>query len=174
VTSTPTIDSVPVAFTPPGGWTEWPLPVLAECEEPLAPGAPDLRGLWQVIEVAVDGHGVADHGIMGHVSRIEQAGNRIVITGSGIIHDMRCDGTLANGVHDVAAADFTTEVHVAAAYEDGVHVLRPDGAPIEVRRWREGEFLVWDYASFVARMHRLSDAEGDPVTVLAPVERKEA
>ncbi len=102
---------------------------------------------------------------MDSISRIEQAGDRIVITSSGVIHDMRCDGTLSNGVHDVAAADFTTEVHVVATYEDGVHVLRPEGLPIEVRRWRDGEHLMWDYASFVARMQRLADADTDPTQV---------
>ena len=173
MTNVPTIDSVPAAYTPQGGWTDWPLPVLAGCEEPLAPDAPDLRGLWQVIEVQVDGEVKGAHPMKGHVSRIEQAGNRIVITGSGVIHDMRCDGTLANGVHDVAAADFTTEVHVVATYEDGVHVLRPEGLPIEVRRWRDGEHLMWDYASFVARMRRLADAEGDPAAVLASMGGKE-
>ena len=173
MTNVPTIDSIPVAYTPPGGWTEWPLPVLAGCEEPLERDAPDLRGLWQVIEVEVDGQVMADHRMVGEVSRIEQAGDRIVITSSGVIHDMRCDGVLANGVHDVAAADFTTEVHVVATYEDGLHVLRPDGLPIEVRRWRERDHLVWDYASFVARMRRLGDAERDPVEVLASVERTE-
>ena len=173
MTDHPTIDSVPVAHTPPGGWTQWPGPVLAGCEEPLVPGAPELRGLWQVIGVEIDGVDVPDHAMRGHVSRVEQAGDRIVITGSGIIHDMRCDGTLENGVHDVAAADFTTEVHVAASYEDGVHVLRPEGLPIELRRWRDGECLMWDYSSFVARMCRLDDAESDPTAVLASMERTE-
>lgn len=166
----PTIDSTPVAFTPPGGWTSWPEPVLAGCDEPLPPDAPELRGLWQVIEVSVGGETVADHPTLGHVSRIEQAGDRITITSGGVIHDMRCDGTLANGVNDVAAADFTTEVHVVATYEDGVHVLRPDGLPIEVRRWRDGDHLVWDYVAFVARMRRLAEPEADPPTVLASLE----
>lgn len=173
MTSSRTIDSVPVAYTPSGGWTEWPSPVLTGCEEPLVPGAPDLRGVWQAVEIKVDGQLVADHPLVGHLSRIEQAGDRIVITGSGVIHDMRCDGILANGVHDVAAADFTTEVHVVATYEEAVHMLRPDGLPIEVRRWRDGDYLMWDYASFVARMRRLADAEHDPTSALASMEGTE-
>ena len=162
MTGTPTIDSIPVASTPTGGWTEWPAPVLIGCDEPLPPEAPDLRGLWQVIEVEVGGELVDQHPAIGRITRIEQAGDRITITAGGVIHDMRCDGTLANGVNDVAAADFTTEVHVVASYEDGVHVLRPEGLPIEVRRWRDGEHLMWDYAGFVARMRRLADPDADP------------
>ena len=36
-------DDIPVATTPPGGWSEFPAPVLAGCDEPLGAGAPDLR-----------------------------------------------------------------------------------------------------------------------------------
>jgi len=162
MSSSRSIDDVPVVFTPSGGWTDWPDPVLAECIEQLPRDAPDLRGLWKVVEARVGNEIVADHSMLGSVSRIEQAGNRIVITSGGVIHDMRCDGTLDNGVHDVAAADFTTEVHVVASYEDGVHVLRPDGLPIEVRRWREGEHLVWDYLGTLARLQRIGDTDVTP------------
>lgn len=165
MSSKPTIDSVPVAHTPPGGWTTWPDPVLAGCDEPLAPHAPDIRGLWQVVDIAVDGQPEADHRGIGLITRIEQAGDRLIVTGGGVIHDMRCDGTLDNGVNDVMEADFTTRIRVAATYEDGVHVLRPDGLPIEVRRWRDGEDLMWDYPSFVARLRRLGDPEEDPETL---------
>ncbi len=161
-----TIDEIPVAHTPPGGWTQWPAPVLAGCSEPLPDEAPDVRGIWQVVEVVVDGEVVDDHPMLGQVSRKEQAGSRIVITGGGIVHDMRCDGTLEHGVHDVAAADFSTPVHVVASYEDGVHVLRPDGLDIEVRRWREGDALVWQYVGFTARMRRLGPPEANPAEVL--------
>jgi hypothetical protein len=68
---------------------------------------------------------------------------------------MRCDGTEENGVHDVAEVDKQTEIRVVATYEDGVHVLRPVGIPIEVRRWREGEAMVWQYVGFTARLRRL-------------------
>ena len=40
---------------------------------------------------------------------------------------MRCDGVLEHGVNDVMHTDFTTPMHVVATYENGVHVLRPDG-----------------------------------------------
>ena len=163
--SQPTIDSVPVAFTPAGGYVDWPTPILTGCIEPLPDGAPDLRGLWQIVEVEAGGAGVDEHPMLGHISRIEQAGDRLIVTSGGVIHDMRCDGTLANGVHDVAAADKATEVHVVAAYEDGVHVLRPDGIDIEVRRWRDGESLIWDYVGVTARMTLIGGADDDPATV---------
>ncbi len=158
-------DSIPVVFTPTGGWSQWPGPILAGCIEPLPEEAPVLDGFWQVGVVLVGGEPVANHPALGHISRIEQAGDRIVITGGGIIHDMRCDGTLEHGVHDVAEFDKTTPVHVVATYENGVHVLRPDGLDIEVKRWREGDELVWEYLGFTARMHRLADSDTDGATL---------
>ena len=156
------VNDIPVAYTPTGGYTEWPAPVLAGCTDPLPDGAPDLRGIWQVADVRVDGELVDDHGMIGAVFRKEQAGDRVAITGGGVIHDMRCDGTLEHGVHDVAGADFLTPVHVVATYEDGVHVLRPDGLPIEVRRWRDGDDLMWEYVGFTARLRRIGPPEDDP------------
>ena len=82
-----------------------PAPVLATCTEPLVEGAPDLAGLWEVVEVEAEGAVVADHPAIGAVQRIEQCGDRLVVTASGIIHDMRVDGTEENGVHDVAEID---------------------------------------------------------------------
>ncbi|HEV2310913.1 MAG TPA: hypothetical protein VGU73_10330, partial [Acidimicrobiia bacterium] len=79
-------------------------------------------------------------------------GDRLVVTAGGIIHDMRCDGTLEHGVHDVAEFDKQTPITVAASYEHGVHVLRPEGLPVEVRRWREGDDMLWDYVGFRARL----------------------
>jgi hypothetical protein len=151
----PTIDDVPVAHTPTGGYgADVPAPVLAGCGEPLVGGAPDLRGWWEVVEVVVDDRPVTDHAALGHVQRVEQAGDRLVVTGGGIVHDMRCDGTVEHGVHDVAELDKTTPITVVARYEDGVHVLRPVGLPIEVRRWRDGADMRWQYLGFTARLRR--------------------
>lgn len=145
------VDEIPVAHTPPGGWTEMPPPILAGCDEPLAAGAPDLRGTWKVVAVEP----VVER-ILEHVERIEQAGDRIIVTANGVVHDMRCDGTEANGVHDVAAAN-GQEIHVVATYEDGVHTLRPVGMPgIEVTRRLDGDQLVWAYGPmFTARLERV-------------------
>lgn len=164
---TDTIDTVPVAKTPPGGWTDWPPPILADCTEARPEGAPDLDGYWRTTEVAVDGEIVAGHPAIGHVQRIEQRGDRVVVTGGSIIHDMRCDGSLERGVHDVAEFDRTMEIHVVASYEDGIHVLRPQGMPIEVRRWRDGPHLIWDYLGFTARLEHLAPSDTDPADVPA-------
>ena len=146
---------IPVAHTPPGGYGDvMPPPVLAGCTEPLVEGAPDLRGMWVGIEAEVGGEPVPSHPVIGLRQRIEQAGDRLVVTANGIIHDMRCDGTEEHGVHDVAEMDKQTEITVVATYEDGVHVLRPVGLPIEVTRHRDGEQLVWGYLGFTARLAR--------------------
>ena len=151
------IDDIPVAHTPPGGYGDvMPAPILAGCSDALVEGAPDLRGLWEVTTVEVNGAVVDAHPALGGQQRIEQCGNRLVVTAAGIVHDMRCDGTLDHGVHDVMQTDFTTPVHVVATYEDGVHVLRPDGLPVEVTRRLDGDEMVWDYGGFfTARLRRV-------------------
>ena len=151
------VDEIPVAFTPTGGWTgEMPPPVLAGCDTPLIEGAPDMRGTWRIIEVTGGGETQTDHPVIGAVQRIEQAGDRVSITAGGVVHDMRCDGTEEHGVNDVAEFDKKTRITVVATFEDGVHVLRPVGIPIEVRRRIEGEHLIWDYIGFSATLERVS------------------
>jgi len=150
---------IPTAHTPPGGWRDkMPAPVLAGCTDALPEGAPDLRGTWKVVDACTDDRPLpAEHPIWHHVERIEQAGNRAVVTADGIIHDMVADGSYENGVNDVMAIDFTTPIEVAAAYEESVLVLRPRGLDgVEVRRWREGDQLVWRYHTlFTTRSERI-------------------
>lgn len=153
------VASIPKASTPPGGYgSEMPPPVLAGCVDPLVPGAPDLRGTWRVVEV-VDGDGDPlpdDHPVHAHVERIEQAADRLVVTGGGVVHDMVVDGTHENGVNDVMAADHATPISVAATFEDGALVLRPRDLPgVVVTRHLEGDRMVWHYAGvFIARLER--------------------
>ena len=45
------VADIPRARTPAGGWTEFPPPVLAGCDDPLVEGAPDLRGVWRTVSV---------------------------------------------------------------------------------------------------------------------------
>jgi hypothetical protein len=59
-------------------------------------------------------------------------------------------------VHDVAEFDKETPIVVVASYEDGVHVLRPVGLPIEVTRWRDGPDIMWQYVGFRARLSRIA------------------
>ena len=152
------VDDIPVAHTPPGGYGDaFPPPILARCRDPLVSGAPDLRGTWRTVAVEVEGEAAPDHPAMQHVERIEQCADRLVVTSAGVIHDMRCDGTEANGVHDVAAIDFTTPITVVATYEDAVHTLRPVGlAGVEITRHLDGDELVWAYGGvFTARLRRI-------------------
>jgi len=97
----------------------------------------------------------------------------MVITGGGVIHDMRCDGSLEHGVHDVAARNYKTNLNVIAAYENGVHVLGPVGLRVRlisrlrgyspvVTRYREGDELVWSYVGFTARLKRVGGPEAGP------------
>ena len=164
-------DAIPIAHTPPGGYKDrFPDPVLATCTEPLAPGAPDLRGLWRTLRaeqvhepgwrawslaksvfwtaLGVERDRVPvppGDRIYGYVERIEQCGNRIVDTGGGTIADARADGTEENGVHDVSAFDFETPIHVTATFEDGVFVLKPANLPfVAVTRRLDAEgHMIW-------------------------------
>lgn len=156
-----TVDEIPVGHTPAGGYGDtMPAPVLADCTTPVDAGAPDLHGTWRIVEVIVGDAAVDDHPMLGRIERVEQAGDRVVIANSGVVHDLRADGTEHNGVHDVAAFDFTTPIVVVGTYEDHdgttALVLRPLGIPgIEVRRWRDGDAMRWSYAgAFTARLER--------------------
>ena len=152
---------LPLDGTKPGAsLAVWPSRTLAECREPLVSGAPDLRGVWEV----VDGR------MKGHVERIEQAGNRITITVGGLVHDMFCDGTLEHGVDDVAGFG-GDRIRVAATFEDGVHKLRPFGKRIvAVTRRLDGDEMVWRYGLFRNRLRRLESPPFDHPATRAAAE----
>ena len=153
-------DEIPVAHTPDGGWHgEMPPPILAGCTEPLAPDAPDVRGMWKAYKVEQAGKVLDDHPLMRHVERIEQCGDRVVITAGKIIHDMRADGTLAHGVDDVMEMNLSQRIHVAALFKDGRLELHPGGVdpgrpPLVMREIIDGE-LVWNYAVFKVTLRRV-------------------
>jgi len=159
-----TAGEIPVAHTPPGGYgDDFPAPILTGCTEPLVASAPDLRGMWRVVAAEMNGAPVPDdHPLRSHFQRVEQCGDRLVVTAGGVVHDMRCDGTVEHGVHDVAERDFTTPITVVATYETGSHVLRPVGIPVEVTRRRDGEHMIWEYLTFTARLERIGDPEAPP------------
>ena len=136
---------IPVMKTPPGGWSDWPPPVLTGCDEPLAADAPDLRGVWQVHKGP----------LKGHVERVEQAGDRVVITAGGVIHDMFVDGTLAGGVNDVGEGG--AQVSVAARFEGGRHNLYPgDKGVVVVTRYLDGDEMIWRWGPYKNRLRRLT------------------
>ena len=140
-----------VAKTPKGGWQSWPPPVLIGCDEPLADGVADLRGVWQ-----------AHKGPMkGHIERIEQAGDRVVITAGEVIHDMFADGTLSGGVNDVGEGG--AQVSVAARFEDGRLNLYPgDRGVVVVTRYLDGDDMVWRWGPYKHRLFRLAGPTKEP------------
>ncbi len=154
-----TADEIPVAHTAEGGWRgEMPPLVLADCSEPLAHGAPDLRGLWRAILVERDGDVLPEHPLNNHVERVEQCGNRVVVTSEGVIHDMRADGSLDNGVNDVASARLDQRIRVAVVFNDGRLDLHPFGVEpgrpaLVTREIVDGE-MIWHYARFRVTMRR--------------------
>ena len=126
---------IPKAYTPGCGWETFPQPVLAGCTEPLADGVVDMRGLW-----------LAETGAVGHVERIEQCGDRTVVTTSGIIHDFHTDGTLANGSRDVEAPRCLNTLASIEFNDQGVMEFSPFGLPFTiVTRRMDGDTLVWTY-----------------------------
>ena len=143
---------IPVADTPPGGYGKtFPPPILTAVPIRSFPARPICAGMWRVVESKWTARPApTTHPAYGHFERVEQCGDRLVVTAGGVIHDMRCDGTEEHGVHDVAEFDFKTEITVVAAYENGVHVLRPVGIPIEVTRRRDGADMIWTYIGFTA------------------------
>ena len=125
-------DDIPKAFTPGCGYTQTPMPILSECTEPLAEGVVDMRGLW---------HGIS--GRIGHLERIEQCGNRVVVTAYRTIHDFRVDGTLKNGARDVGVVcnNFNTAIH----FDEGVMVFRLFDLFDAVSRRMEGDNMIFNF-----------------------------
>ena len=160
--SGPAAADIPLDKTAPDAtWNHWPERTLDGCREPLAPGVPDLRGVWEVLEGRMTGH----------VERVEQAGNRITITTGGLVHDMFCDGTLENGVNDTAGIG-GRRIRVAATFEDGVHKLRPWNTVVAVTRRFDpanGD-MIWRYGRRINRLRRLTEPPFDHPATRAAAE----
>ena len=137
-------DEIPKAYTPGCGFTRMPMPVLNECREPLSAGTPDLRGLW-----------IAETGLIGHIERIEQCGNRMVVTTAGVIHDFRMDGTLKNGARDIQSycTNFASAIKVDA---QGKVIFRLFDLFDTVSRHLDGETMVFTFVDGTeTRMSRI-------------------
>ncbi len=135
---------IPVAHTPKGLYKAFPAPILKDCDEPLVEGAPDLRGVWKVYKGK----------LREHVERIEQCGDRVIVTGARVIHDMRCDGTEENGCHDINP--FLEEIRNVASYENGrLNMRLPGKKSVIVTRYLDGDELIWKYGPFTNRCRRL-------------------
>jgi hypothetical protein len=125
-------NDIPKAYTPGCGFSHTPMPILENCTEPLADGVVDMRGLW---------YGLS--GRIGHLERIEQCGNRVVVTAYGTIHDFRVDGTLRNGARDIGA--FCNNFNTAIHFDDGVMVFRLFDLFDAVTRRMNGEEMIFTF-----------------------------
>jgi hypothetical protein len=148
-------EDIPKGNTPGCRYDHFPLPILAECTEPLVTGADDIRGLWQGVE---GGH-------VGHVERIEQCGRRVVVTASGIIHDYGPNSTLGETTNDtegrvsftLGGKPYCGRTSASMVWNDGVLDFHVFGwGPVVVKRYMDGEQLIWEYVDgSTTRMNRI-------------------
>jgi len=140
---------IPKGNTPGCGYDHFPLPILAECTEPLAEGAVDIRGLW----LGVKGDKI------GYVERVEQCGARTIVTSSGIIHDLGPNSTAGSTSNDTQGSvlftigdkEYCPRTSADVVWKNGVLDFHAFGwGPVVVKRYLhqgpEGEQLVWEYA----------------------------
>lgn len=142
--------------TPGCSYSHFPLPILADCTEPLIEGAEDIRGLWQ-----------AESGKLGHVERIEQCGGRTVVTAAGIIHDygpnstggLHTNDTEGSVLFTAGGREFCARTSASMTWHDSKLEFNVLGwGPVVVRRYLDGEQLVWEYADgSTTRMNRICD-----------------
>ena len=152
---------IPKGNTPGCSYSHFPLPILAECTEPLIEGAADIRGLW----IGVEG------GHVGHVERVEQCGRRTVVTSSGIIHDYGPNRTLGETTNDTEGAvlftaggrEYCPRTSASMIWNDGVLDFHAFGwGPVVVKRYLEGDQLIWEYADgSTTRMDRICTLPAD-------------
>lgn len=146
---------IPKGNTPGCSYQHFPLPILAECTEPLIEGADDIRGLWLGVE---GGHA-------GHVERVEQCGRRTVITTSGVIHDAGPNSTLGENTNDTEGSvaftmggqEYCPRTSAQMVWDAGVLNFHIFGwGPVVVKRYLDGDQLVWEYLDgSLTRMDRI-------------------
>lgn len=135
----------------------WPAPYLSGCTEPLPDGVPDLRGLW------------ADEG---HVERVEQCGDLVIIVGENYTHGGYATGDVADGVDDFRADGLCSQpIEVALRYEGGALLFEQGGLTVVTRTLEVAadgeEELVWRFGPVlaeVARMRRYCQLDDVPAT----------
>ena len=155
---------IPKGNTPGCAYDHFPLPILQACTEPLPAGAGDLRGLW----IGVSGN-------VGHVERVEQCGARTVVTAAGVIHDsgpnstagFNTDDTEGGVVFSIGQTAYCPRTSAGMFWNDKVLEFRVFGwGPIVVKRYMDGEQLVWEYADGTVtrsdRLCRLPDEHKTP------------
>jgi len=155
---------IPKGNTPGCGYDHFPLPILAECTEPLPEDASDIRGLW----IGVEG------GHTGHVERVEQCGRRVVVTAAGIIHDggpnstggETSNDTEGSVVFTIGDREYCARSTASMIWNKGVLDFHVFGwGPVVVKRYLDGEQLIWEYADgSTTRMDRLCTLPEDEKT----------
>jgi len=155
---------IPKGNTPGCGYDHFPLPILRACTEPLVEGADDIRGLWRGIE---GGH-------VGHVERVEQCGSRVVVTTAGLIHDygpnatagLNTDDTEGSVLFTAGDSEYCMRTSASMIWDNGILNFYAFGwGPLAVRRYRDGEQLIWEYADgSVTRMERLCQLPESDIT----------
>jgi hypothetical protein len=134
---------IPKGNTPECAYDHFPLPILAQCTEPLSAQVDDLRGLWQAVS-----------GKVGHVERVEQCGDRIVITSAGIIHDAGPNSSAGLTTNDTEGSvlftlgnrEFCSRSTAGVSWDEKVVKFRVFGwGPVVVRRYMDKGQLVWEY-----------------------------
>ena len=131
---------IPQAHTPGCGYTQFPQPILKDCTEPLPEGAQDIRGLWQSV----------DSQFPDHVERIEQCGDRVVVTALGVIHDHTPD-TLSNDVAPMEIGPLTFCMRTSQAtttWIDNKLHFKLFGGPTVVQRYIENGIYQWTHPRF--------------------------
>jgi hypothetical protein len=135
---------IPKGNTPGCGYSHFPLPILAQCTEPLPEGTDDIRGLWLGVE---GGH-------TGHVERVEQCGSRTVVTAAGLIHDygpnstagLNTDDTEGSVLFTMGDEEYCMRTSASMIWQQGVLNFYAFGwGPQVVKRYMDGEQLVWEY-----------------------------
>jgi hypothetical protein len=138
-------DDIPQGHTPGCGYEKFPMPILAGCTEPLPEEATDMRGLWMIKE--------GSPGRPGHFERIEQCGNRFVVTSSRLIHDMTTDGELAGASNDVigialGSSGLCLRSTATTEWVEGRLQFYALGLVPVVARYMEGGVYKWDFPKF--------------------------
>ena len=131
----------PQGHTPNCGYEVFPKPILAGCTEPLPEGATDMRGLWMATR---------SDGSPGHIERIEQCGNRYVVTSSGVVHDMTTDGQLSGASNDVrpltvGPLNLCIRTSATTQWINGRLQFKAMGLVEVVNRYMENGQLKWEY-----------------------------
>lgn len=129
-----------------------PAPILADCTEPLVKEAPDLRAMWR-------------DDASGRLERIEQCGNRVVISSKGVIHDMYVLGPNTIGVYDVQVKDLPkceiVAIYAQFANHKSLNLYLPffvGSKRVVSRTLVDANTLEVDYNGKMMRYSRVKDA----------------